>query len=231
MDDNSNAFGNAVALNGVTTLAPGESAIFIEGAPAQVTAFESFWFGASVPAGFQMGFYSGSGVGLSTDGDAVNIFDPLQRRITGVTFGASTAEFTFDNAAGASGSISALSVAGKNGARTVGGETGSPGAIKTNTVSTSTNGDVTATVPPQLVLTLGAPAAFGPLTIGTAKDYLANTTATVSSTAGDATLSVVDAGTTAPGHLVNGAFALPQALQVNANGGAYAAALRARRRR
>ena len=55
-----------------------------------------------------------------------------------------------------------------------------------------------------------------------AKDYLASTTATVTSTAGEATLSVADTATTAPGHLVNGAFALPQALQISANGGAYA---------
>ena len=34
------------------------------------------------------------------------------------------------------------------------------------------------------------------------------------STAGDATLSVADPSTTAPGHLVNGTFSLPQALQV-----------------
>jgi uncharacterized protein YjiK len=222
MDDDSNSSANAVALNGVGSLAPGQSAIFIEGGPAQVTAFESFWFGASVPAGFQMGYYSGSGVGLSTGGDQVNIFAPgTTTHVTGVSFGASTSGKTFDNPAGASGAITALSAAGKNGAFTVGAETGSPGAIKTSTVSTSTSGDVIAAVPSQMVLTLGAPAAFGPLTIGTAKDFLATTSATVSSTAGDATLSVVDAGTTAPGHLVNGAFSLPQALLVDADGGDY----------
>jgi hypothetical protein len=36
----------------------------------------------------------------------------------------------------------------------------------------------------------------------------------VTSTAGDATLSVSDPSSTAPGHLVNGAFSLPQPLQV-----------------
>ena len=40
------------------------------------------------------------------------------------------------------------------------------------------------------------------------------TTANVISTAGDATLSVADPSATATGHLVNGAFSLPQALQV-----------------
>ena len=59
------------------------------------------------------------------------------------------------------------------------------------------------------------------------KDYTATKTANVVSTAGDATLSVTDPSSTAPGHLVNGSFALPQALQASAtspagNGGAFA---------
>ena len=72
---------------------------------------------------------------------------------------------------------------------------------------------VGASVPPQLGLTLGAPAAFNPFTPGVAKDYTAATTANVVSTAGDATLSVTDASSTAPGHLINGAFSLPAALR------------------
>ena len=46
-----------------------------------------------------------------------------------------------------------------------------------------------------------------------AREYTASTEATVLSTAGDATLSVADTGSVAPGHLVNGAFSLPQPLQ------------------
>ena len=46
-----------------------------------------------------------------------------------------------------------------------------------------------------------------------AKDYEASTSATVISTAGDATLSVADASATAPGHLINGAFSLAQPVQ------------------
>ena len=48
------------------------------------------------------------------------------------------------------------------------------------------------------------------------------TTATVVSTAGDAALSVADPSSNATGHLVNGAFSLPQALLANA-GGPFAA--------
>ena len=61
-------------------------------------------------------------------------------------------------------------------------------------------------------------------------------TANVTSTAGDALLTVADPSATATGHLVNGAFALPQALQANARsaagaGGDYATSAARRRRR
>jgi hypothetical protein len=82
---------------------------------------------------------------------------------------------------------------------------------------------VGGTVPPQLALTLGTAASFGPFTAGTTKDYDATTTATVTSTAGDAALSVTDPSTDNPGHLVNGAFVLPSALQAKANAGALTA--------
>ena len=75
------------------------------------------------------------------------------------------------------------------------------------------DGPVGGNVPATLALTLGAPVNFGPFTPGVAKEYTASTTATVISTAGDATLSVADPSTTAPGRLVNGAFSLPQPLQ------------------
>ena len=71
-------------------------------------------------------------------------------------------------------------------------------------------------MPATLSLALGSPATFGAFTPGVARDYTASTTANVISTAGDATLSVADASSNATGHLVNGAFSLPQALQVKA---------------
>ena len=54
-------------------------------------------------------------------------------------------------------------------------------------------------VPPTLSLTLGAPASFGAFLPGVARDYTASTTATTVSSAGNATLSVSDRGTTATG--------------------------------
>jgi hypothetical protein len=73
-------------------------------------------------------------------------------------------------------------------------------------------GTVGGTVPATLALTLGAPASFGAFTPGVAQTYVATTTATTTSTAGDAALTVSDPDTAHPGHLVNGSFALPQAL-------------------
>jgi hypothetical protein len=83
------------------------------------------------------------------------------------------------------------------------------------------NGDVMGTVPPTLAVTLGAPASFGAFLPGVAKDYLASTVATVTSSAADATLSVTDPSTTNNGRLVNGAYALAQPLQVRALDGVF----------
>jgi hypothetical protein len=73
----------------------------------------------------------------------------------------------------------------------------------------STDGTAGGTVPATLALTLGPAASFGALTAGIGKDYTAQTSANVISTAGNAALSVSD-----PGHLMNGTFALPQPLVV-----------------
>jgi hypothetical protein len=132
MDDNSNSFASSVPLTGITSIAAGESVIFTEN--AATASFLSTWFGGNPPAGLQIGNYTGSGVGLSTSGDAVNIYDGGGILQANVTFGASpTGSFpTFDNAAGLSGAISQLSVAGVNGAFVAlndATEIGSPGRV------------------------------------------------------------------------------------------------------
>jgi X-Pro dipeptidyl-peptidase len=78
-------------------------------------------------------------------------------------------------------------------------------------------GPVDGEVPGTLSLTIAGGASLGAFTPGVAQDYLGSLTANVISTAENATLSVVDPDTVAPGHLVNGAFALPTALQANAS--------------
>ena len=152
MDDNSNAFGNSVALNGITSIAPGESVIFLETANLAATAatFRNNWFGANPPAGLQIGNYSGSGVGLSTGGDAVNLYNAAGVLQANVSFGASTASApyrSFDNAAGVNNAaISQLSAVGVNGAFIAlnsANEIGSPGKISCPVITvTATAGSI-----------------------------------------------------------------------------------------
>ncbi|HEX4305465.1 MAG TPA: lamin tail domain-containing protein [Solirubrobacterales bacterium] len=148
IDDNSDAFGNAVALSGVDSIAAGESVIFVEAAKtatveeaeAVVAKFEASWFGSSIPAGLQVGHYQGSGVGFSGGGDGVNIFNADGAHLTGVKFGANEPpkggeSFTFDNVAGlgsfeGEAEISTLSVAGVNGAFIAHDQVGSPGTAQ-----------------------------------------------------------------------------------------------------
>jgi carboxypeptidase T len=82
--------------------------------------------------------------------------------------------------------------------------------------SLCTQGQIGATVPSTLALTLGAPATFGAFTPGIGKEYDASMTATTVSTAGDATLSVADPDGVNTGRLVNGAFSLAQPVRAAA---------------
>jgi hypothetical protein len=137
IDDNTNAFASAVGLRGTTSINPGQSIVFAEGDStgsndsAIAAAFISAWFGGNAPAGFAMGGYGGSQVGLSTSGDAVNIYNAGGTLIHNVSFGTATSGRTFDNSAGATGAISLLSTAGVNGAfgSVAGSEVGSPGIV------------------------------------------------------------------------------------------------------
>lgn len=76
------------------------------------------------------------------------------------------------------------------------------------------NVELTAVVPRTLGLTLGAPATFPAIIPGVGATYTASTTVTVLSTAYASTLRVSDRSSVAPGHLVNGATAMPQAVRV-----------------
>lgn len=135
VDDDSASFSSALVLNGVTSIAPGESVIFVEGSASVVNTFKTNWFGSNVPAGLQVGTYSGSGIGLGTGGDQVNLYNAAGVLQAKVIFGASdnTSPYsTFDNTAALNNAtISLLSAVGVNGAfvpvNNSGGEIGSPG--------------------------------------------------------------------------------------------------------
>ncbi|NUN65608.1 ExeM/NucH family extracellular endonuclease [Pseudanabaena biceps] len=146
VDDSSNSFASSVLLSGITTIGAGESVIFIEGATPNPT-FLTNWFGATPPANLKIGNYSGSGIGLSTGGDAINIFNDAGVLQASVTFGASPAASpftTFDNAALLqNAAIATQSAVGVNGAFSVVNnlsvtEVGSPGLIANPVVVTPT---------------------------------------------------------------------------------------------
>jgi hypothetical protein len=83
-------------------------------------------------------------------------------------------------------------------------------------VVSETPGDVGGETPATLQLTLGAAPTFSPFIPGVAESYTTGTTATVVSTATNATLSVADASAEHTGHLVNGTYFLPATLEVGA---------------
>jgi cytochrome c len=87
--------------------------------------------------------------------------------------------------------------------------------------STSSPGDISASVGSMLALTLAPTATFGPITPGVDHDYTTNVTGVVTSTDGDATLTVADTSANATGHLVNGAYALASAIRAQATNVAH----------
>jgi hypothetical protein len=90
MDDSSFNFAVAVDLVGISSIAPGESVIFIESAAGVgIPDFRTFWGGAASSA--QVGYYAGSGVGFSSSGDGVVVFNSAGVAQTPQTsFGAAT---------------------------------------------------------------------------------------------------------------------------------------------
>lgn len=108
-DDSSFAFASAVALNGVTSIAPGESVAFLEtttldsGTVATlISSFRSFWGGSGTTA--QIGYYAGSGISFSSAGDGAVMFNATGTEMTPrVTFGAATSGASFYYSYSASG--------------------------------------------------------------------------------------------------------------------------------
>src|SRR6185437_2783642 len=131
-------FSLAVPLRNVTSIGAGQTVVFFEGTSTGTTDstiaanFKSAWFGSNVPSGFTLGAYGGSGVGLSTSGDAVNIFNASGTLQASVNFGTAPAGASFDNAAELNNAtITQASVAGVNDAfvSANSAETGSPGSV------------------------------------------------------------------------------------------------------
>jgi len=148
VDDSSRAFGSSLLLNGITSIAAGESVVFFETPAANLTGawatdltnFRNFWGGLS---GIQVGYYGGSGIGLSSAGDGMIVFNSSGIEQTAyVSFGAATAgtsfNFVYDASGGLTSAANALSVAGEYGATTVSAAWGGTGTAINNTAGPGT---------------------------------------------------------------------------------------------
>jgi hypothetical protein len=148
VDDSSRAFGTSLLLNGITSIAAGESVVFFETPAANLTGawatdltnFRNFWGGLS---GIQVGYYGGSGIGLSSAGDGMIVFNSSGIEQTAyVSFAAATAgtsfNFVYDASGGLTSAANALSVAGEYGATTVSAAWGGTGTAINNTAGPGT---------------------------------------------------------------------------------------------
>ena len=159
MDDNSFSSGNSVALSGVSSISSGQSVIFLESASAasDISTFRTIW-GSNVTS-IIIGSYTGSGVGLSSNGDGLVLFDSTGVEMTPrVTFAAATTGSSFYYSYDSTGSpstspntnaiLSTASLSNGQNTYTSSGNTGSPGTA------------MNAVPEPQTYLLLGIAAAF-----------------------------------------------------------------------
>ncbi len=96
MDDGSFNPAVAVALNGVSSIGAGKTAVFVEtSSPLTVIPdFRNFWGGSAATA--TIGSYTGGGVSFSSGGDGIVLFNSGSAEATPrVTFGAATLGSTF----------------------------------------------------------------------------------------------------------------------------------------
>lgn len=148
VDDSSRAFGTSLLLNGITSIAAGESVVFFETPTANLAGawstdlanFRSFWGGLS---GVQVGYYGGSGIGLSSTGDGAVVFNSTgTEQTTYVSFAAATTgtsfNYVYDAAGAQTSAANALSVAGAYGATTVSAAWGGTGTAVSNTAGPGT---------------------------------------------------------------------------------------------
>jgi len=108
VDDNSYSLISAVSLvpsaSGTapawSLIDPGESVVFMESAAAAtaVPNYQAFWnlgSGIGTVRNPKLGSYTGSGIGLSSSGDGVIIFDAAGNEVNRVAFGAATTGYSF----------------------------------------------------------------------------------------------------------------------------------------
>ena len=129
-DDGSANIDAAVSLQGVTSIAAGQSVVFLEtsSSTTAIAAFRTFWGNIDSVV---IGSYSGSGVSFSSGGDGLNLFDAGGSLVTTENFFAATTGFSFGFDPTTS-TFGALSANGSFGGFTSAGSptnVGSPGTI------------------------------------------------------------------------------------------------------
>jgi len=71
MDDNSFNIANSVALGGITSIAAGETVVFIEGTSTTADTFRTNW---GLDGSVQIGFYIGSQISFGSGGDGLTLY-------------------------------------------------------------------------------------------------------------------------------------------------------------
>jgi len=136
-DDNSASLATAYTITNEVVLSPGESVVLVENlTPEQ---FRTWWGASNLPSGLQIISYSGSGLGLSSGGDSVRLWDATTTSdgdtVATADFGAAEpgVSFNYDPATGIFGDKSVLGVNGVFAAEAVaagGQDIGSPGRVR-----------------------------------------------------------------------------------------------------
>ena len=159
MDDSSFSSGTSVVLSGVSSISSGQSVIFLESSSAEtaISTFRTIW-GSNVSS-IIIGSYTGAGVGLSSTGDGLVLFDSTGAEMTPrVTFGAATTGSSFYYSYASNGDpttspntnaiLSTASLSNGQNTYTSSGNTGSPGTA------------MNAVPEPQTYILIGIGAAF-----------------------------------------------------------------------
>ncbi len=189
------AFAQSISLDAPAVMEVGDSAV-VGGSIVQPEGVSAGT--RVVPLRYPMSVHWSGSDNLAIGGDGAGkdaVLDPATGRLTALHSGDVTVRVTNDSMREYTGPDSLAPIVATK-------------TIHLQVTHVGAGGSAGGDVPAVLSLTLGAPATFGAFTPGVARDYTASTSANVTSTAGDAALSVSDAT------LRNGAFGLAQPVLV-----------------